>query len=160
MNNEIQAKLMALGDRLESSFNKVNWGGCGEVALMVSKQLDLLGVKHDVALCHTWGSEDYKEEWTDDDIIEWSEFKQANGLSYAPPNNHVLIKLENGMLWDTENVYFSENDVVEVGGYNSVAGLVSGDTLELLTSELGEWNPTFDRSQIPAMQEMTREILS
>ena len=154
----IEHKLLELGNKLEASFDRINWGGCGEVALMVSRKLDVLGINHDIALVHTYGSKDYKEDWDCADVSDWHEDKHVRGIDRSPPNNHVLIRLEDGRFWDTEGFYAHPEDIKDAG-YNSVAGFVDNESLELITSDLGEWNMCFDRSQLVAMERVADEVL-
>jgi len=140
--------LRELGDR----FNFVNHGGCACVASMLAKQLrDTYPVMR-ITSCNAWSDSDNnideirpnmcdsnnKEEWWD------------NGIQFA----HVWVEIfvdGNWLVLDSEGVHSTE-DMYSKWGIPA-EGSFTIDEVTALSNKL-TWNETFDRSQLPAMQEL------
>lgn len=143
---------------LSNEFEYINNGGCGSMAAMVGKHLERMGVVCDVAtpdygnaagqVRNKVGNRNMVGDW------------DSNGVSRA----HLAIRFKLGpvvRLWDTDNgVAGSLPDWNLTGNMMGLGLSVQECDWISNTGPDSAWNRTFDRDQLPGMQDMVDDALS
>lgn len=150
--------LNELADDLSYCFSYINEGGCGAMAAMVGKHLERMGVVCDVATPdYSLPAGKIRNTVSDrGDVADWDD----NGLS----RSHLAIRFRVGpkvLLWDSDNGvkdvlprWAMTANTMGFGLTISECDWISNNNVE------GYWNDTFDRDQLPDMQDMVDNALS
>ena len=166
---ELKRRLRRLSRALNTQTRDVNWGGCGVMAGIVGKILELLGVPVEVITPaeEAWGMspkevreriEYWGENWTAED---WD----ANGLN----RGHLAVRFKLGRdlyTWDSDGLiksdkYFGrceDGSTPYCADYPFGEGMTVQECIEISSTPNG-WNSTFDRRRIPLMRRLAYQHL-
>lgn len=124
---------------------KVNYGGCGVFAALLSDQLTTLGIKHKIiAIVFEQQGEGYEN------LRRF--VSNGEGLTKAG-EDHIVICIN-------DEVYVDSTGVVNYTVLHAKERIeLSREQLQQLIDH-GKWNPTFDRTCIPVMKEKMQEAFS
>lgn len=157
MNTNILEVLSDIGEQCNENFHTLNNGGCCVYAWLVAEELTKRGYEVGgipKSWMHSYGS-DVDEARNNvshpDDGEEWEE----NGIGFS----HVLLGVKVGdkeLVVDSENVSWYDPDY-----HNAERGFAKGrltvEELKALASNKHNWNPTFSRKNIPALERVIKE---
>jgi hypothetical protein len=152
--------LAAISDEVENNIAEVNAGGCGVFAGIIGQHLERIGLVCDVATqIHEWGKPAKAVRKTLDTSNATAQMWWDNGLDGA----HLVLRFKIGNevhMYDALGVNNSEIFERWLLSRNDFGlGLTVQETV-IMSSKKRGWNSRFDRSQIPAIQEIADTHLS
>lgn len=143
----------------EKEVRYVNSGGCGVFASLLAKKLTSLGIPEEevkiINYCMGGGSYDVCEaeqavrsEYGDEMVGTWQFW-----TNYLPGMAHVRVCWQ-GHIFDAEERTDTLANNRTWGWSNELCnGHFSHEAMQLLAEE-DDWNPVFDRSQIPILEKI------
>lgn len=164
--NTIIDKLNNLAWKADTQINGLNAGGCAVFAYEVAKRLNELGIPaKGVVAMSQWALPSRKSKWPSvakarenirdvGDGLEWSD----NGVDF----HHVGVEFT----IDGVKYHYDSNGVTGAKPWLNrhhwkvIPGRLSTDDLEKLVANRWNWNPEFDRRQVPKIHNMVEKALS
>jgi len=140
---------------LDLTFDRVNWGGCGSVAAMIATTL-----RHQFPIMRITSTGNFGKTNLDEvrhHVINTGSTDDwyNNGVYFS----HVWVEVFFKKRWyvlDATGVH-SRKEMYKEWGIPA-EGSFSIDEMQALADD-GTWNSTFNRDQLPAMQEMINNLL-
>ncbi len=157
-NNSLEFLLFKLNDslinNLDNKFDSLNAGGCAVVAYMLARELCSVGINAKVVWLSSFGAtkEDFdKVLVANNNSVSLRELNQSN-INCA----HCMV-LVNGKLIDSTGVHKNRDNMT--WKHYKILNIVSWDIVEPIAKNEYGWNSSFNREQIPAVENTIKNIV-
>ena len=137
LTEKIKTELENICQRITDAIENPNYGGCGIIAERLYLWLTTKGVNAKIVVLSY-----------DPEII--SEVVKNNELNRRFGLGHIVVKLEDGQFVDSEGVSPIENKMCR----NYPQSEIPLNILVAMNIRTQGWNPTFDRDQIPQLDQL------
>lgn len=146
-----------------SVVDNINWGGCGVFALELARAIRKYYGESERYSIHIWShDEEYlpNVEEVEKEVLasnggypSWTDAWNDNGVYF----NHIRLWYGESF-WDAVDGPVSFEDAMPYEHtYHMLDGSISEPALAVLIENPDNWNPDFNRDQIPAMREFIEE---
>lgn len=146
--------LEGLGRQLESEYERLNWGGCCVIAGLIGGHLENF-TDTKVVVFNGWRGSRNIDDMREDIIAVMGD--PLDKKNWCMGFDHVMLEIE----VDGTFYLVDSNGVNESEGFNKYNGRADGhltmEEAQALGNSTHGWNSTFDRDQIPDIEETINE---
>jgi len=144
----IENCLRRISEVVNEEVESLNSGGCAVFAVELAKRLQAIGEAVNIRVYNysPVDVEHVERTYFNDSKPESSKEWCANNVHFV----HVVVEWGD-RLWDSESEVYTSNGERWKGWYVLAEGNISMSAIEVLANHRSNWNPTFDRKQIPRL---------
>lgn len=161
---KLHNRIRKIQKELRNNISLINSGGCGIFAYYLGVRLEELGIKYEIVVNDTYRS---LEEWKDEveefrlvvfnsDIPYFPNTKLINPKKTNQNNykgltcHHIMIKIED---------HYLDAEIIRKSWYADEGKRYKLDELKLAVATPINWNPAFDREQMPLVYKIINKHL-
>lgn len=149
--------------KVKQHIHKVNWGGCGVFASLLADQMINAGIPEEEIkiLVYSYEGEDYDLCEIEDSIDHHCEDIGSLDVweSYLPDLVHIRVSWKDHVFDAEDNIDLVANNLSWGWGALLCNGHISLEAVRELSKD-NNWNPEFDRSQIPTLEKIIKETFA
>jgi hypothetical protein len=144
-------KVRFLNFRIVSTVPHINQGGCGIYAAFISKALEEQDIPYQIGYLT-------RDHDGPDAILENYELVKNNEYGYVSAT-HICVEVGDFLI-DANGISRKEEFLKEWDRYEYYSVPISWRELELAIAQTSQWNPWFDRGNVPKIKEEFKNTFS